>query len=54
MQCVAVRRLVEDLNFGLEVVVCDTLREADGLAMSSRNVHSHAHEHAHAHFYAGS
>jgi len=37
-QCVAIRRLVEDLNFGLEVVVCGTLREHDGLAMSSRNV----------------
>lgn len=44
LQCVAVRRLVEDLNFGLEVVVCDTLREADGLAMSSRNVYLSAEE----------
>jgi pantoate--beta-alanine ligase len=29
---------VADLNFALEVVVCDTMRETDGLAMSSRNV----------------
>jgi pantoate--beta-alanine ligase len=37
-QCVVVRRLVADLNLPVEVVVCPTVREADGLAMSSRNV----------------
>jgi pantoate--beta-alanine ligase len=37
-QVVVVRRMVEDLNFNLEVVARPTLREADGLAMSSRNV----------------
>jgi pantoate--beta-alanine ligase len=36
-QVVVVKRMVEDLNFNLEVVVCPTQREADGLAMSSRN-----------------
>lgn len=36
-QTVVVRRLVRDLNFDLEIVVCPTAREADGLAMSSRN-----------------
>ncbi|MCH9648936.1 MAG: pantoate--beta-alanine ligase [Deltaproteobacteria bacterium] len=36
-QTVVVRRLVKDLDFDLEVVVCPTVREADGLAMSSRN-----------------
>ena len=29
--------MVLDLNFPLEMVVCPTMREADGLAMSSRN-----------------
>jgi pantoate--beta-alanine ligase len=36
-QVTVIRRMVADLNFPLEVVVCPTLREADGLAMSSRN-----------------
>jgi pantoate--beta-alanine ligase len=36
-QSVVVRRLVADLEFGLEVVVLPTVREPDGLAMSSRN-----------------
>jgi pantoate--beta-alanine ligase len=31
------RRMCADLNFPLEVVTCPTLRESDGLAMSSRN-----------------
>ncbi|ADU50497.1 pantothenate synthetase [Thermaerobacter marianensis DSM 12885] len=38
-QAVIVRRMVADLNFPLEVVVCPTVREPDGLAMSSRNVY---------------
>ena len=37
-QVVVLRRMVADLNFPLEIVVCPTVREADGLAMSSRNV----------------
>ena len=36
-QAVVVRRLVTDLGLPVEVVVCPTVREADGLAMSSRN-----------------
>jgi pantoate--beta-alanine ligase len=36
-QTVAIRRMVKDLNFGVEIVVCPTVREHDGLAMSSRN-----------------
>ena len=32
-----VRQLVRDLNFNLAIVVCPTVREGDGLAMSSRN-----------------
>ena len=36
-QVAVIRRLVRDLSFPLELVRCDTVREADGLAMSSRN-----------------
>ncbi len=36
-QAIVIRRMTQDLNFPIEVVVCPTVREADGLAMSSRN-----------------
>ncbi|MCL4313186.1 MAG: pantoate--beta-alanine ligase [Actinobacteria bacterium] len=36
-QLVLVKRLVKDLSFPVEVVGCETVREADGLALSSRN-----------------
>ncbi len=38
-QASVVRRMVQDLNFPLRVVVATTVREPDGLAMSSRNVY---------------
>jgi pantoate--beta-alanine ligase len=38
-QVVVVNRMVADLNMNLEVVVVPTVRESDGLAMSSRNVY---------------
>jgi pantoate--beta-alanine ligase len=36
-QCAVVRQLVKDLNIPTRIVVCPTVRERDGLAMSSRN-----------------
>ena len=38
-QVAVIRKMVRDLAFPLEVVVGETMREADGLAMSSRNVY---------------
>jgi pantoate--beta-alanine ligase len=37
-QLQVVLKLVRDLNLAVEIVGCETIREADGLAMSSRNV----------------
>ena len=36
-QALVIQRMVIDLNFPLEIVVCPIIREEDGLAMSSRN-----------------
>jgi len=45
-QCVLIRRLVEDLDMGIDIQIQDTVREADGLAMSSRNAYLGATERA--------
>jgi pantoate--beta-alanine ligase len=38
-QVVVIKRMVADLDMGVEVVVVPTVRESDGLAMSSRNIY---------------
>jgi len=38
-QSLVIRRLVQDLNIPVKVIVCPTVRETDGLALSSRNVY---------------
>jgi pantoate--beta-alanine ligase len=38
-QAAVIKRMVADLNLGMEIVVVSTVRERDGLAMSSRNVY---------------
>jgi pantoate--beta-alanine ligase len=43
-QVVVIKRLVEDLNMTVRIEACPTVREPDGLAMSSRNAHLSAAE----------
>ena len=43
-QAVVIRRMVADLNMDLEIVVVPTVRESDGLAMSSRNTYLNPEE----------
>jgi pantoate--beta-alanine ligase len=43
-QALVVRRMVRDLDIPCEIEVCPTIRESDGLAMSSRNVRLAPHE----------
>ncbi|HNA16931.1 MAG TPA: pantoate--beta-alanine ligase, partial [Ferruginibacter sp.] len=37
-QCMVIRKMIELENLHTEIVICPTLRETDGLAMSSRNM----------------
>lgn len=41
-QAALIRRMVHDLNYPIRIVVAPTMREKDGLAMSSRNIHLHS------------
>jgi len=43
-QAAVIKKMVQDLNFPVEVVVCPIVREKDGLAMSSRNAYLSAQE----------
>ncbi|MGQ9546817.1 MAG: pantoate--beta-alanine ligase [Dehalococcoidia bacterium] len=38
-QVIVIKKMVADLNMGIEIVVVPTVRESDGLAMSSRNIY---------------
>ncbi len=38
-QCTVVKKMVKDLNFDVEIIICPIIREKDGLALSSRNVY---------------
>ncbi|MBM3132719.1 MAG: pantoate--beta-alanine ligase [Chloroflexi bacterium] len=43
-QVLVIQKMARDLNMNVEVIVCPTLREPDGLAMSSRNVYLNPEE----------
>jgi pantoate--beta-alanine ligase len=43
-QVLVIKKMVADLNMNLEVIVAPTVRESDGLAMSSRNIYLNPHE----------
>jgi|SRR5579863_5157695 len=47
-QVAIIRRMVRDLNFPVEIVVCPIVRETDGLAMSSRNSYLDPQQRKHA------
>jgi len=38
-QAAVIKKMIRDLNFDIDIVICPTVREKDGLAMSSRNTY---------------
>ncbi|NBD22548.1 pantoate--beta-alanine ligase [Paenibacillus glycinis] len=47
-QVAVVQQMVDDLNIPVDIIPCETVREPDGLAMSSRNVYLNAEQRAQA------
>ncbi|MFN4219004.1 MAG: pantoate--beta-alanine ligase [Candidatus Bipolaricaulia bacterium] len=45
-QLIIIKRLVQDLNFPVKIIAAPTVRESDGLAMSSRNVYLNTEQRA--------
>ena len=45
-QAIVIQKMVAELNMNLDIVVCPTVRESDGLAMSSRNTYLNKEERA--------
>lgn len=43
-QAAVIKQMIRDLNYPIQVSVCPTMREADGLAMSSRNIYLNGNE----------
>jgi pantoate--beta-alanine ligase len=43
-QCIIIKRMIHDLNFNIKMVIAPIIREADGLALSSRNRYLNSEE----------